>query len=59
VIFSESGDVVLSEREKAMSRPIEITHAQLRENTVPYADYLHARSLAPDLDGGAEVDESE
>jgi uncharacterized iron-regulated protein len=48
VIFSESGDVVLSEREKAMSRPIEITHAQVRENGAPYADYLHARSLAPD-----------
>jgi uncharacterized iron-regulated protein len=47
VVMSESGDVVLSEREKAMARMIEITHAQLRENTVPFADYLHARSLAP------------
>lgn len=56
VIFSESGDVVLSEREKAMSRPIEITHAQLRENRVPYADYLHARSPAP---AAAEEQEGE
>jgi uncharacterized iron-regulated protein len=48
VILSESGDVVLSEREKAMARAIEITHEQLRENTVPYADYVHARALAPE-----------
>jgi uncharacterized iron-regulated protein len=48
VVMSESGDVVLSEREKAMARMIEITHAQLRENTVPFADYLHARELAPE-----------
>lgn len=46
VVLSESGDVVLSEREKAMARMIEITHAELRENTVPFADYLHARALA-------------
>jgi uncharacterized iron-regulated protein len=53
VILSESGDVVLSEREKAMARAIEVTHAQLRENTVPIADYLHAKALAPE----AEVSE--
>lgn len=47
VIFSESGDVVLSEREQAMARAIEITHAQLRENRVPFADYLHAKAPAP------------
>ncbi len=48
LVFSESGDVVLSEREKAMARMIEITHAQLRENTVPFADYLHAVEPAPE-----------
>jgi uncharacterized iron-regulated protein len=48
VIFSESGDIVLSEREKAMARMIEITHTELRENEVPFADYIHARSLAPE-----------
>ncbi len=48
VVFSESGDVVLSEREKAMARMIEITHAQLRANRVPFADYLNARALAPE-----------
>ena len=47
IVFSESGDVVLSEREKAMARMIEITHADLRENAVPFADYLHARALGP------------
>jgi uncharacterized iron-regulated protein len=48
VIFSESGDVELSPREKAMARAIEITHARLRENTVPIADYLHLVSPAPE-----------
>jgi uncharacterized iron-regulated protein len=51
VVFSESGDLVLSEREKAMSREIEVTHAQLRENRVPLADYVHARALAPEAAG--------
>jgi uncharacterized iron-regulated protein len=54
VVFSESGDVVLSEREKAMARMIEITHAQLRANQVPFADYLHARALAPTASGEEE-----
>ncbi|MGD9140522.1 MAG: ChaN family lipoprotein [bacterium] len=60
IVLSESGDVVLSEREKAMARMIEITHAQLRENTVPFADYLHARALAPGETseaGGPEVED--
>ena len=48
VVFSESGDVVLSEREMAMARMIEITHADLRENSVPFADYLHAKARAPE-----------
>jgi uncharacterized iron-regulated protein len=60
VIFSESGDVVLSEREKAMSRAIEVTHSQLRENRTPYADYLLARALAKTVTqppDSADVDE--
>jgi uncharacterized iron-regulated protein len=48
IVLSESGDVVLSEREQAMARAIEITHAQLRENKVPFADYLHAKEPAPE-----------
>jgi uncharacterized iron-regulated protein len=59
LVFSESGDVVLSEREKAMARMIEITHEQLRENTVPFADYLHAKALAPQHSGEAEAPEVE
>lgn len=57
VVFSESGDVVLSEREQAMARMIEITHAQLRENKVPFADYLHATALKPEAsaEGGMEA----
>jgi hypothetical protein len=31
-----------------MARAIEITHEQLRENNVPYADYVHAKALAPE-----------
>ena len=58
VILSESGDVVLSEREKAMARAIEVTHAQLRENSVPIADYLHAKALAPEA-GVSEPEGSE
>lgn len=62
LVFSESGDVVLSEREKAMARMIEITHTQLRENQVPFADYLHAKALAPEAQEeaqGAEPPDSE
>jgi len=63
LVFSESGDVVLSEREKAMARMIEITHAQLRTNQVPFADYLHARALAPpapeDEEGGGIAEEED
>jgi uncharacterized iron-regulated protein len=54
VVFTESGDVVLSEREKAMARMIEITHAQLRANQVPFADYLQAKALAPPAPGEEE-----
>lgn len=41
VIFSESGDVRLTEQEKAVSREISITHQQLRDLGRPFADYLH------------------
>lgn len=42
ILMSESGDTVLSEAEKAMSRDIEITHEHLRFLQVPIGDYLHA-----------------
>lgn len=41
VIMSESGDVELSEEEKAASREIEVSHEQLRAIDRPIADYLH------------------
>jgi uncharacterized iron-regulated protein len=44
VLFSESGDLVLSPEEKAMARKITITHEQLREIDRPIADYLHVTS---------------
>jgi uncharacterized iron-regulated protein len=40
VVLAECGDVRLSEAERAVSRPIEITHRQLREIGRPLADYL-------------------
>jgi uncharacterized iron-regulated protein len=45
VLFSESGESRLSPAEKAQSRAIEITHAQLREVRQPIADYLWVKSL--------------
>lgn len=48
VLFSESGDVELSPQEKAASRPIEVTHRQLRELGRPIADYLLATETRPD-----------
>lgn len=53
IVLSESGDVELTEREKAMSRDITITHEQLRELDRPIADYLHAVRLneRPESDG--------
>lgn len=47
VIFSESGDVELSERERKMAREITISHEQLRELDRPIADYLHAVEPKP------------
>jgi uncharacterized iron-regulated protein len=48
VLFSESGDVKLSAADKAASRPIEITHDQLREINRPVGDYLHVTGLQDD-----------
>jgi uncharacterized iron-regulated protein len=47
VLFSESGDVVLSAEERAAARPIQITHEQLREVGRPIADYLLATEPKP------------
>jgi uncharacterized iron-regulated protein len=54
LVLSESGDVELSPRMKAMARDITITHEELRELDRPIADYLHAVSLKeePEADGG-------
>jgi uncharacterized iron-regulated protein len=45
VLFSESGDLVLSPQERAMAREITITHEQLRQIDRPIADYLHETSV--------------
>jgi uncharacterized iron-regulated protein len=45
ILFSESGDVVLSPHERMAARPIAITHEQLRQINRPIADYLHETSL--------------
>lgn len=45
LLVSESGDLELSPEERAMARPIQITHEQLRQIHQPVADYLHATSL--------------
>ncbi|MBI1391087.1 MAG: hypothetical protein GC154_21885 [bacterium] len=50
VLMSESGDVVLSKAEKAMTREIEITHEDLRFLNQPIADYLHAMEQNPDAE---------
>ncbi len=42
LMLSESGDVELSREEKAIARPISITHAQLQELGRPLGDYLYA-----------------
>ncbi|MDY0170407.1 MAG: ChaN family lipoprotein [Thermoguttaceae bacterium] len=41
VVFSESGDVQLTPGEQAVSRPITITHEQLRAMGRPIGDYLY------------------
>ena len=45
IIFSESGDVELTAQERAVSRPIEITHDQWRAINRPVADYLYVTSI--------------
>jgi len=47
ILFSESGDVVLTKEEKAQAREITITHEQLRQLDRPVGDYLHATGLKP------------
>lgn len=48
VLLSESGDVELSPEEKAASRPVLITHQDLRELNRPAGDYLYATEIRPD-----------
>jgi uncharacterized iron-regulated protein len=45
IVFSESGDTVLSPQELKAARPITITHEQLSQINRPIADYLHETSL--------------
>ncbi len=47
VLMTESGDTVLTEKEKAMKREIELTHEDLRFLNQPIADYLHAIEQNP------------
>lgn len=41
IVFSESGDLELSDAERKQAREIEISHAFLKEIGRPVADYLH------------------
>jgi uncharacterized iron-regulated protein len=45
VLLSESGELVLSEKEKELAAPITITHQDLKFIRVPIADYLHILPL--------------
>jgi uncharacterized iron-regulated protein len=45
ILFSESGDTVLSPQELKAARPVAISHEQLRQINRPIADYLHETSL--------------
>lgn len=45
VVLSDSGDVVLSGKMRAMSRDVKITHKQLKCFDTPVADYLHVVNL--------------
>jgi len=44
ILMSDSGDSKLSPAMQAMSRPITVTHEQLRQLGRPIADYLHITS---------------
>jgi uncharacterized iron-regulated protein len=46
VVFSENGDVELTPAEEAVSRPITITHEQLRALGRPSGDYLYITTRA-------------
>jgi len=46
VVFSESGDVRLTPEERAVARPIRVTHEQLRALGRPIGDYLHITTPA-------------
>ena len=46
VLATESGQLVLTESDKAASRQISITHGQLREIGRPPGDYLYVLPLA-------------
>ncbi len=46
VVFSESGDVELTPGERAVSRPVTITHEQLRAMGRPIGDYLQITTRA-------------
>ena len=45
VLFSESGDLRLTEREKMVARGVRRTHEDLRSIRLPIADYIYAVSL--------------
>lgn len=45
VLLSESGELVLTEKEKQLAAPITITHQDLKFIRVPIADYLHILPL--------------
>lgn len=46
VIFSASGDVKLSKKELAMTRPVHVPREKVRKVNLRIADYLHVTSLA-------------
>jgi hypothetical protein len=41
VLFSESGDLHLTEQERKQARTVEVTHEFLRELGRPPGDYFH------------------
>jgi uncharacterized iron-regulated protein len=54
VLFSESGDLVLSAKERAMAREVRTTHDDLRFLPAPVADYLSVRELPRGASKGKE-----
>ena len=48
VLMSESGDLELTDAEKAMMRDIEIKHRDMEFIRRPVADYLHAMEIKPE-----------